>query len=46
MTKARFLAEVDSYELSQWLEYFRVKGEREKDARESAEFQARLDRGL
>jgi hypothetical protein len=45
MTKARFLAEADSLEVSEWMAYFTVKSEIEKDRRESAEFERRLSQG-
>jgi hypothetical protein len=45
MTKAAFLDSADSYEIAQWFAYFKVRGDRERDARESAEFQARIERG-
>lgn len=42
MTRRRLLAEADSMEITGWFAYFKVKGEREQDARESAAFERRL----
>jgi hypothetical protein len=46
MTKRQFLASADSTEISQWFAYFKVKSEREKDARESAAFERRVESGF
>jgi hypothetical protein len=46
MTRSRFLAEADSMEITSWFAYFKVKSDREKDARESAAFERRVASGF